>query len=344
MSYSAITDGEIEVGGALKQSTLNKVQDNFADHETRITANEVSLSSKRPNEINNIRIVWTAAASATLELKGQSADLSSANKGSLAFRSTTVTSGETTLVDISSNLSLTIPSGATLGTTDGAQSRLYIYAINNAGTVVLGISFGLLDENELHSSVAIDTDSDSACVLYASSSLENKAIRALGYIDVEPTTAGTWSDSINYIFSGIINEEQKIVSNSGSITDAITSSSEEALSNGSVIHVVSKNNAKVLIALQPNSATNSGIILINNSSTATATAYLYLYRGETKLAAWVAKFYVETGTVDMQVGYFPNLFYIDEVDKGTYTYSLKAKIVAGDEIDFTALILKAITF
>lgn len=40
MAYAAINDNEIEVGDPLKKEIMDKIQDNFADHETRISSVE----------------------------------------------------------------------------------------------------------------------------------------------------------------------------------------------------------------------------------------------------------------------------------------------------------------
>ena len=81
---------------------------------------------------------------------------------------------------------LTLDAGSTLGMANNAgdstvESTLYIYAINNAGTINLGIINGQkLDESILHTSTALDGTADSATTLYSDSAITACAVRLLG--------------------------------------------------------------------------------------------------------------------------------------------------------------------
>lgn len=116
---------------------------------------------------------------------------------SIDFRSTTLSSGAVTSVDIATAVTLVIPSGATLGTANAITSNLAIIAINNAGTVVLGVSNiagGVdLSESGLITSTVINTASDSRTVIYSTSAQSSKAYRVIGYIESTQATAGTWA-------------------------------------------------------------------------------------------------------------------------------------------------------
>lgn len=116
---------------------------------------------------------------------------------SIDFRSTTLSSGAVTTVDIATAVTLVIPSGATLGTANAITSNLAIIAINNAGTVVLGVSNiagGVdLSESGLITSTVINTASDSRTVIYSTSAQSSKAYRVIGYIESTQATAGTWA-------------------------------------------------------------------------------------------------------------------------------------------------------
>ncbi len=48
MSYTTITDAEIETGEPTAQSLFQKIKDDLDDHETRITANETGASTRPP--------------------------------------------------------------------------------------------------------------------------------------------------------------------------------------------------------------------------------------------------------------------------------------------------------
>ena len=92
-------------------------------------------------------------------------DPSAARSVQFVFRDgTAITSGVSNTATAQAATTLTIPEGATLGVSGSStEATIYVYAINNDGTVELGITGGTnLDEGILHSSTAIGTGSDSA--------------------------------------------------------------------------------------------------------------------------------------------------------------------------------------
>lgn len=121
------------------------------------------------------------------------------NQTSLSFRSTTLTSGAVTTVAVNSPISLTVPSSATLGTLNNVAARLVLIALNNAGTIELGIvniSGGTnLDETNLLSTTAISASATSASVVYSTSARTNVAFRVVGFVDITQATAGTWASA-----------------------------------------------------------------------------------------------------------------------------------------------------
>lgn len=110
------------------------------------------------------------------------------------FRSATLTSGATSTIS-SGALSLSVPSGATLGTTSGQQARIAILAINNAGVVELAVQNAaggaLLDESGLISTTAISGGSTSAAIAYSTTARSNVPYRVVGVFDAT-NTAGAW--------------------------------------------------------------------------------------------------------------------------------------------------------
>lgn len=119
------------------------------------------------------------------------------NPTKLDFRSTTLTSGTITTVNLASAASLVVPSGATLGTTNSVAARLVVLAINNAGTIeaaIVNVAGGIdLSETGLISTTALSTSSDSANVAYSTTARTSVAYRVVGIIDITETTAGTWA-------------------------------------------------------------------------------------------------------------------------------------------------------
>jgi len=116
----------------------------------------------------------------------------------LAFRSTTLSSGEITTVT-GTPANLVVPSTATLGTVSAIQSRLVVLALNNAGTIelaVVNLSGGTdLTETGLISTTAISAGSTSASVIYSTTARTSVAYRVIGYIESTQATAGTWVTS-----------------------------------------------------------------------------------------------------------------------------------------------------
>lgn len=117
-------------------------------------------------------------------------------KTPIAFRSSSLTSGTVNIRDLAADLSLVIPSGATLGTTSATLGRVMLLAIDNAGTVELAavnVSGGVnLDETGLISTTAITSGASSASVIYSTTARTNVPYRIVGFVDFTQATAGTW--------------------------------------------------------------------------------------------------------------------------------------------------------
>jgi hypothetical protein len=98
---------------------------------------------------------------------------------------------------VSSAVSITVPTGATLGTVSATQSRLVVLALNNAGTIelaVVNISGGNdLSETGLISTTAISAAATSASVVYSTAARTSVAYRVIGYVESTQATAGTWA-------------------------------------------------------------------------------------------------------------------------------------------------------
>lgn len=119
------------------------------------------------------------------------------NGGKLDFRSATLTTGTPNSLTVASN-SITVPSGATLGTVNATAARLVLLEYYNAGTPVAGVinlaGGNQLDETNLVSPTTIGGASNSANVFYSASSVSaNSPYRVVGFIDITEATAGTWA-------------------------------------------------------------------------------------------------------------------------------------------------------
>jgi hypothetical protein len=119
------------------------------------------------------------------------------NPTTLDFRSATLGSGTVNTRTIATAISVVVPSGATLGTTNAVLSKVTLIALDNAGTVELAVCNGSLslDESALISTTALSVDSDSASVVYSTTARTNVPFRVVGFVESTQSTAGTWASA-----------------------------------------------------------------------------------------------------------------------------------------------------
>ena len=120
------------------------------------------------------------------------------NGGVLDFRNPSLTNGTPISgVAVPSN-SITIPSGATLGTVSGQQARLVLIEAYNGGSpvaCVANLAGGVnLDEMTLISPTTISAGATSASTIYSASAVSaNSPFRVVACVDILEATAGTWA-------------------------------------------------------------------------------------------------------------------------------------------------------
>lgn len=182
---SETVKGKVEL--ATNAETITGTDTVRATHPAGVKAAIDSYSvTSRPSILQSITVA--AAANA---LTG------TYNGGILAFRSGTLGTGTPTTLTVGS-LSITIPTGATLGAVNAVAAR-FVYAVaNNAGTPVLcvaNIAGGLqMDETNLISPTTISAGATSASTWYSASAVAaNSAYRVIGFSDSTQATAGTYA-------------------------------------------------------------------------------------------------------------------------------------------------------
>ena len=186
-----VIDGDLTVIGTISStgglsSTTPAVTQLGSDSSTRIA------TTAWVNSFNNTQKIQHIAASVLLnEL------IITLYPTKLDFRSTTSADGTVTSIAVQT-ANIYVPAGTTLGTLNGISARLAVIAINNAGTVELGvINAGggtLLDETAIINTSAISGGS-SASTFYTNAARTGVAYRVVGYVDVTEATAGTWATS-----------------------------------------------------------------------------------------------------------------------------------------------------
>ena len=130
------------------------------------------------------------------------------NAPELSFRDTTLTSGASKWASPAGGLSITIPSGASLGTSSSnVPFRVWIFVAYNSGTPVLGVATCSISTGAIYpcagwetiqkSGTGITAGATSAGTLYTASAVSNDAIRIVGYADYGSglATAGAWASA-----------------------------------------------------------------------------------------------------------------------------------------------------
>jgi hypothetical protein len=149
----------------------------------------------------NVGLAATVGSKAlTVALKGENgSDPSASNPVTIAFRDETLTTGTPNVRTITSALDIVLASGGTLGFTAAEAGRIYVWALDNAGTVMLGLSrtADIFPESNLVADpVDIGSGSDLANTMYVTSHVHNVACRCLGYIEITTgATAGEWDNA-----------------------------------------------------------------------------------------------------------------------------------------------------
>jgi len=160
-----------------------------------IAAASAIAGISEPSLLQNSGIKTSVAASA-LTLGLTTADGASDPTGGdfvkIAFRNVTITTGGYILRSVTAALSIVVPSGATLGHGDGADGFIYIYALDNAGTVELAVSTAVQDESSVQSTTLIDATADSNTGFYSTVARSNVPIRLISRVKSNQVTAGTW--------------------------------------------------------------------------------------------------------------------------------------------------------
>lgn len=153
----------------------------------------------------NGKIVASVAANAlTIAVKTLAGtDPSSTDPVYVAFRSATVSNAAYQARSIAAALSLTVPSGATLGASASTPFRLWLVLFDDGGTLRLavmntyngGVSIRSLQDYQIDGAISIDASADFTAIFYADAGIASKAYRIIGFLEWTSGlgTPGTWS-------------------------------------------------------------------------------------------------------------------------------------------------------
>lgn len=157
----------------------------------------------------NLSIIASVSANAlSIAIKGADGnDPSAINPVITSFRNATIATGSPSIVSLTGALGLTIASTSTMGCVSGQMCRLWIALFNNSGTVVLGAFNALsgrnvapINEAALQTCASGTSGGSSAQTYYCSTSaVTAKAIKIIGYVEIQEVTAGTWATGPTYV-------------------------------------------------------------------------------------------------------------------------------------------------
>jgi hypothetical protein len=207
----------------------------------------------------------------------------------LAFRDSTSANGDPVARAITGSLSVTVPSGATLGTVNGQTNRIWIGAFDNAGTPVLGVYNSLnssgpsilpWDETAPASGSGITSGSTSPQTWYTASSVTSISFRILGYVESTQSTAGTWASApskVQLFGPGVKRPGDAVQVQSATINAASTTTSATFVALASQQISITPMSAANMISVAANGTLYCG----TNGATTAEPGALQLSRGTT---------------------------------------------------------------
>lgn len=145
----------------------------------------------------NLSLAYSVAGNAlTIAAKQQGGSNATATLPAiLNMRSATAASGDANVRSIEAGLSLVVSSGSTLGQANSDSRWVYVYAIDNAGTIELAVSRKFFGRQGIVSTTAEGGagGADTATVMYSTSARSNVPYLCIGRFKAPQTTAGTWA-------------------------------------------------------------------------------------------------------------------------------------------------------
>ena len=171
-----------------------------------------------PSMLQNVAFAATVAMSnLTFALKGiDGNDPSAGNALSITFRDSSLTSGVYHIRTVQAATSVVLTAGSSLGFAGLQSDRIYLWAIDNAGTVELAVSryADVFWDDNLVTTVAEGGGggATSPYTMYSTTARTNVACRLLGYVVIQSAvTPGIWSTAPSLktlAFPGITRERQ----------------------------------------------------------------------------------------------------------------------------------------
>lgn len=168
-------------------------------------------------------------------------------------------------VVLASPISVTVPSGQAVGTSNGVAARLWVVAMKNSGTPELAIinTWNGTDVYEILPTDSISTtaiaSAPSAQVWYSTTSRSSQPIAVAGYVEITEATAGTWATAPSNVqgyapgmpLAGQVIQKRRTAS--GAMTTGATATPNDDTSPGPVI---TEGNEFMTLAITPRASVN----------------------------------------------------------------------------------------
>lgn len=202
-----------------------------------ISSADSSVGFLSNDRTQNLGIGTSVAANAltiTLKQNDGSTDATAASPVVVGFRSSTITSGAYLRRTVTSSLSLVVPAGASLGQTSAVAQYVWVYLLDNAGTLELAVSgVKLFDDYSVQSSTTIGAGSTSGTTLYSSTGRSNVPTRLIGRLLVTEATAGTWASAVTEV-ALVSGKQSPNITDWGQTLVTITPTNFGTISNSSI--------------------------------------------------------------------------------------------------------------
>lgn len=199
-SIALTTKGDLlTYGSSMTRKGIGSDGQALLGDSSQTTGNQWTTIDGSPSMLNHSLTAAVAASALTIALVGSNGSNASAtNPIRISFRSSTAATGTYVARYITAALSTVISSGSTAGHASAIASYLYIYAIDNAGTVELAWSSSIFDEGTRQSTTAEGGAgaATSRTTLYSTTARSNVGIRLIGRFSSTQATAGTWATAI----------------------------------------------------------------------------------------------------------------------------------------------------
>ena len=169
-------------------------------------------ASDSADDLKNLALSTSVASNIlTIALKTKAGSNPSAGSPvSIGFRSSTSTTGTYNLRTVTGSLSMDVSSGATLGLASGQTEFIYVYAIDNSGTVELAVSATRFDVNSIVTTTVMSGSATSRTTIYSTTARTDVPLRLIGRLKSNQTTSGTYAANATEVSPNFISYDAAI--------------------------------------------------------------------------------------------------------------------------------------